>query len=337
MSNIKHLLPRVGRYFKTNLHTHCTISDGKLPLEEVVAGYKAKGYQVLCMTDHNVIADHSDLNEPDFLMLTGMEVNFNAPNLGELYSKTYHLNLIAKDPTNTKSPRGLSLKRRVPAEPYEALMQCEDLGITCDPESINTMIAWANQNGFLVMYNHPTWSCNEYPDYAPLKGLWGMELRNTECCMIGHNENNFRVFKDFLNCGSRVFPIGTDDAHSPRAIGGSWIMVGAPELSYGSVIEAMEKGDLYMSCGPEITSLYVEDGVLKITCSDAQRINLETNGRYAQVVFAEGEPLREAQFPLETFFARANGVPGSCIYLTVTAPDGTYAATRAYFLHELLP
>jgi hypothetical protein len=92
-----------------------------------------------------------------------------------------------------------------------------------------------------------------------------------------------------------------------------------------------------MSCGPEITDLFVEDGVLKITCSDAQRINLETNARYAQVVFAEGEPLREAQFPLDAFFTKANGDASACIFLTVTAPDGSYAATRAYFLHELLP
>ena len=336
MSNIKQLLPRVERYFKTNLHTHCTISDGRMPIEEVKERYKANGYQVLCMTDHNVIADHSDLNEPDFLMLTGIEVNFNAPNYGELYSKTYHLNLIAKDPTNKWSPREFSIVRRPTAEPYEALMQREDMGITCHPESINTMIAKANEKGFLVMYNHPTWSCHEYPDYAPLKGLWGMELRNTECCMIGHNENNFQVFKDLLNCGNRLFPVGTDDAHFPRAVGGSWIMVGAEALRYSSVINALEEGDFYMSCGPEITDLFVEDGVLKITCSDAQRINLESNGRYARVVFAKDQPLREAQFPLDSFFAKANSAPGSCIHLTVTAADGSYAATRAYFLDELV-
>ena len=336
MNKIKQLLPRVERYFKTNLHTHCTISDGRMPLDEVKERYKANGYQVLCMTDHNVIADHSDLNEPDFLMLTGIEVNFNAPNYGEAYSKTYHLNLISKDPTNKWSPRELSIKRRPTAEPYEALMQWEDMGITCDPESINTMIAKANSKGFLVMYNHPTWSCHEYPDYAPLKGLWGMELRNTECCMIGHNENNFRVFKDLLNCGSRLFPVGTDDAHFPRAVGGSWIMVGAETLRYDSVIQALEKGDFYMSCGPEITDLFVEDGVLHITCSDAQRVNLESHGRYAKVVFAEDEPLHSAQFPLASFLEMVNGDPNAFLYLTVTAADGSYATTRAYFLNELV-
>ena len=113
-------------------------------------------------------------------------------------------------------------------------------------------------------------------------------------------------------------------------------MVGASDLSYESVIEALEKGDFYMSCGPEITSLCVEGNVLKITCSDAQRINMETDVRLANVVLAENSPLREAEFPLDKFFAKADGDPTVFIYITVTAPDGSYATTRPYYLKDLL-
>jgi len=332
---MKQLLPQVPRYFKANLHTHSTISDGKLPREEVKKAYKALGYQILCLTDHNTIANHSDMNEPDFLMLTGVEINVNAPDRYAAAGKTYHLNLIAKNPDNLWSPS--KVFRRFPAAvEYEDKMQCEEMDLQCNPDSINAMIAKANEKGFLVMYNHPTWSCQTYPDYAPLKGLWGMELRNTECCLIGHNENNFRVYKDLLTLGNRIYPLGTDDMHAPRALGQSWIMVGASDLSYGSVIEALEKGDFYMSCGPEITSLSVEGDVLKVTCSDAQRINMETHGRLAKVVIAEGEPIREAEFPLDNFFAKTEGDPGAFIYITVTAPDGSYATTRAYSLNELV-
>ena len=35
MENIKHLLPTVARYFKTNLHTHSTISDGQITPKEL--------------------------------------------------------------------------------------------------------------------------------------------------------------------------------------------------------------------------------------------------------------------------------------------------------------
>ena len=335
MSAIKQLLPKVPQYFKANLHTHSTISDGKLTREEVKEAYKGLGYQILCLTDHNVIADHSDMNDPDFLMLTGMEININSPEQRASGAQTYHLNLIAKDPKNLWSPAKAFRKRPSAAE-YEDKMQCEDMDLQYNTDSVNAMIAKANEKGFLVMYNHPTWSCQSYPDYAPLEGLWGMEVRNSECCLLGHNENNFRVYKDILTLGKTIFPLGTDDLHSPRALGKSWIMVGAKELGYSSVMEALENGDFYMSCGPEITGVCVENNVLKVTCSDAQRVNMETYGRPAGAVCAAGEPIREAEFPLADLLAKVDGDPAAFIYVTVTAPDGSYAVTRPYYLKDLL-
>ena len=94
---MKHLLPPVAQYFKANLHAHTTISDGRLTPQELKDAYKSKGYSILCLTDHNVAADHSDMNEPDFLMLTGLEVNTNQTGF-HTKMQTYHLNLIAKRP-----------------------------------------------------------------------------------------------------------------------------------------------------------------------------------------------------------------------------------------------
>lgn len=332
MEEIKHLLPQT-KYFKANLHTHTTISDGKLSPQEVKQAYKAQGYNIICLTDHNVIVDHSDMNDPDFLMLTGMELNVNASDKSAVGGQTYHLNLISKKPNNLWSPA--KVFRRYPGSAeYEDKMQCENMDLQCNPYSINAMIEKANEKGFLVMYNHPTWSCQSYPDYASLKGLWGLELRNTECCLLGHNENNFRVYKDLLTLGKKVYPIGADDMHSPKAIGKSWIMLGASALNYENVIDALEKGDFYMSCGPEITSLSVENNILKVTCSDAKQINIESQGRLAKSVFAENSTLREAEFQLDSFFTETME-DKSFIYVTIIAPDGSYATTRPYYLKEL--
>ena len=41
MENKKHLLPQVSRYFKANLHTHTTLSDGTLTPEDAKKAYKA--------------------------------------------------------------------------------------------------------------------------------------------------------------------------------------------------------------------------------------------------------------------------------------------------------
>lgn len=47
---MKYLLPNVPKYFKTNLHTHSTVSDGKLSPEELKQEYKSRGYSVLRFT-----------------------------------------------------------------------------------------------------------------------------------------------------------------------------------------------------------------------------------------------------------------------------------------------
>ena len=41
---MKHLLPKVPKYFKTNLHTHSTHSDGKYSPAEMVKVAKDEGY-----------------------------------------------------------------------------------------------------------------------------------------------------------------------------------------------------------------------------------------------------------------------------------------------------
>ena len=74
MSRIE-LLPASGGSYKANLHCHTTLSDGRLTPEEVKARYLSEGYSVVAFTDHNVLVDHSDLNDGHFLALTGIEVD----------------------------------------------------------------------------------------------------------------------------------------------------------------------------------------------------------------------------------------------------------------------
>ena len=331
---MKHLLPRVEKYFKTNLHTHSNISDGRLTPQEVKKVYKSKGYHVLCITDHNIIVNHSQMNEPDFLMLTGMELNYNHADYRPKFDgRTYHFNLIAKRPDNLWTP--WNIRRTNPeALEYNKLMECEDMDIRHDVDATNAMIAKANEKGFLVMYNHPTWSCHSYPDYAPLKGLWDLELRNTDCYNAGINENNAWVWRELLRLGNKIYPLGTDDAHKTEDMGGAWIMVGAEKLEYASVIDALEKGDFYMSCGPEIYDLTIDGNKVKITCSDAAAVSLTNQGRLPRRVAAEpGKTICEATFDIELFFEKAD--ENSFIYLTVTDSNGNYATTRPYYLNEL--
>ncbi len=333
---MKHLFPQVKKYFKANLHTHSTISDGRFTPQQVKKMYKEKGYSILALTDHNIIADHSDMNEEDFLMLTGVEINLNHENYRPRFDgQVYHFNLIAKRPDNIWIPSKPPRKYPGGVE-YEEKMEYENMDMSYGVDQANAMIEKANEKGFLVMYNHPTWNCHSYPDYASLKNLWAIELCNGQCCCSGNDEkNNSRVLKDLVNIGNKIYPVGADDMHRPDAVGVAWIMVGAKKLEYSSVINALENGDFYMSNGPEIFDIAIKGNIVTVKCSQARQVTLTNHGRYARRVFGkDGDLITKAKFDITDFFEKAN-TESSYILITVTDEQGNYASTRPYYLSEL--
>ena len=93
---------------------------------------------------------------------------------------------------------------------------------------------------------------------------------------MGFDEYNGREYSDMLNGGERIFCIATDDNHNKHADRtpdsdsfGGWTVIKADRLDYESVSAALEAGNFYASTGPEIYSLFFEDGKVSVTCSDA--------------------------------------------------------------------
>ena len=331
MGAIKHLLPPQLRWCKAALHTHTTISDGEMTPEEVKAAYKERGYQILAVTDHNVISGHPRLSDEDFVVLTGIEVNVDEDHEEGVYwfYKSYHLNMIAKDPNNRWQPVKIPGYRDY-ARPYEAQIKPELMDRTHSVEAINAMIKRANEEGFLVMYNHPYWSLHTYPDYAELKGLWAVEVYNS-------GENSEHVYHELAALGNPVVAVGADDSHNLAAIDRAWAVVGVEELSYPGVIRALERGDLYATTGPVIHSLYLQDSTLYIQCSEAVNITLVAENRLMrQEVAPGGCTVTGAQFRLTKFLERMKENPDGFLRVKIQAADGTCATTRAYRFRELL-
>lgn len=337
MDTVKLLLPQVKRYFKANLHTHSTISDGQLTPAEVKEYYKARGYSILSLTDHNIVANHSELNEEDFLMLTGAEYNINEPETPVSHYKTYHLNFIAKKPHILWQPFAAESYEEA-VLPYLEKAEIDSMPRVYEMDAINAIIAKANEKGHLVMYNHPVWSLQDYPDYAMLKGVWGMELCNYGSVVAGFEDrHNSAIYRDMMNRSGKIFPVGADDAHGTRSMCGAWIMVGAEKLEYDSVISALEQGDFYASTGPEIHSLTWDGVNLHICCSDATAISVECGNRYARNVTpvnADGL-LRQASIDMSGWLSRCKDHPYDWLRVIVHGPYGHYASTRAYTFSEL--
>ena len=90
------------KQYKANLHSHSTVSDGKKTPEELKEMYKRHGYSILAITDHEVPCNHSDLNDSEFLTITGYEayIRPNPDARYDVYAKEIHINLFAKEPEN---------------------------------------------------------------------------------------------------------------------------------------------------------------------------------------------------------------------------------------------
>lgn len=329
----KYLLPAGGNAYKANLHCHSTITDGNLTIQQIKALYKANGYSIVAFTDHDVFLPHRELRDPDFLPLHGYEVEIDkwlGPGIDPL---TCHLCFVCLDESNdtpvcwhrTKyliggADRSAHLVRNDPDLP--------DFEREYTPECINRMIRLAREKNFFVTYNHPTFSEEHYPQYSRYEGMNAMEISNSLGALT-HPEYNARVYDDMLSLGKRLYCLYTDDNHNVYAPGTvrwdsckNYVMIYAERLDYPSIAAALLSGSFYSSQGPEIHSLTFEDGILKIECSKARRIQFTTGRRRGDV--AEG---CSAEFAVQR--------EDKYVRITLVDDQGMLADTNAYFTDDL--
>ena len=324
------LLPRDLPQYKANLHSHSTLSDGAITPEVMKDAYKAAGYSVLAITDHNVFIPHNELTEVDFLMLNGIEYNLD-PHDGT--ERTCHFCAIAGNKDTEIQPmfhrekyciRGAVEARRL-VKFDESLPDYER---RYSAEGVSEMMKACRDAGFFVTYNHPKWSLEHYPEYMGYDGFHAMEIMNYGSITLGYPEYNEQVYDDMLAAGKRVFCSATDDNHTvTKDAFGGFSYIFAKELTYESVMEALFAGRFYASNGPEISALWAEDGVLHVEVPGAREIRAFTGFRRAS------RKIGTPDAPVTSF---AYTPDASCKYVRFSVVDfeGRVAHTRAYFPEE---
>ena len=337
-----YLLPENGAFYKANMHTHTTISDGAFTPEEIKQMYTEAGYSIVAFTDHEVMVPQNHLTDENFLAINGVEVITSDGWPGEYcYKKTYHINYYAKSPEITECPV-LSFNNIWPshAKAYATQRMIDHpYKMHYSIAGVNDAIQRAKAENFMVCLNHPVWSSQDYTDYMGLKGLWGVEVYNTGCYRGGQHDT-VQPMVDMLRGGECVMPVAADDIHSAGDAFGGWLMVKADKLDYQTVIEALECGNFYASTGPEIKALYLEDGVLNVETSAAVSISLISSYRYHRECHGTDEALlNSAAFDLNEFIKKNNEhtnprvVPW--VRLEVRDARGNLAWTRAFLISEL--
>lgn len=327
------------RQYKANLHCHSILSDGKRTPEELKEMYKSHGYSILAITDHERPANHQRLADEDFIMLTGYENYIRPDPEGRFnpYAKEVHLNLFARDPENIKmicynESYCRYLKRDGALDTVVRAGSERPREFTT--EYINEYIRTAKEHGYLVAYNHPFWSMEDEADILSYEGLFSLEIMNYGALLINGLDYAGALYDKMIRRGQRIFCHGGDDNHNKYPLDdpendsfGAFTMIMPNEFTYGGIIDAMERGEMYASGGPEIYELSVDGDKLHIECSAVKHIYLFTGHKTLPHLHANvGESLTSADFTLSP--------EAKYIRITIQDERGKIADTRGFFPEE---
>jgi hypothetical protein len=285
-----------GRFWRGNIHTHSTRSDGVLDPAEVCRRYQAEGYDFLALTDHFVgeygypIVDTVPYRAEGFTTIPGAELHSGAQENGEMW------HILAVGLPADFAPSHTPEWRPVP-------------GQETGPE----LAARAVAAGAFVAVAHPQWSGLTVADAASITAAHAVEIYNHGCYAGCDRADGTAIADQLLEAGRKLTLIATDDAHfhEPDHFGG-WVMVKAVENTPEALLAALKAGDFYSSQGPMLHDVRVFDDRVEVACSAVVSVIVQGHGMAAKAV--QGASMTRATVPLKGRFA---GSP----YLRVTLID----------------
>ncbi len=268
-----------GNIYKGNLHTHTTLSDGRGTPAEAAAYYKSLGHSFLALTDHNVYMYHKELTTDDFLLLPGVELN-TIPQNGDPVQ--HHIVGIGVE-GEVDIPEGARYDQE-----WLAARDAQDL--------IDELVAHGN----LAVFCHPHWSHADMQEAKGLENIVGMEIMNYGCHMSWNCGLGDAYYDAALWSGNMMWALATDDSHNLHPFTcGACIAVKCAALTNRDITQAIRDGSFYATTGPEIYDFYIEDGTVRLTCSDARSIQFIYTDGFAAAHALPGEHVHElsAQYP----------------------------------------
>jgi predicted metal-dependent phosphoesterase TrpH len=269
-----------GRFWRGNLHTHSTRSDGVLSPEEVCRRYRAEGYDFLALTDHFIgrygypIVDTVPLRTNSFTTILGAELHSGIMANGELW----HILAVGL-------PSDFAASNSPTFQPVA--------GQETGPE----LAARAAAAGAFVAIAHPQWSGLTLADARSITAAHAVEVYNHGCAVGCDRPDGFAIADLLLTEGRSLTMIATDDAHfhEPDHFGG-WVMVKAEENTPEALLAALKAGAFYSSQGPEIRDMWVEGDQVVVECSAAASVVAIGHGTGARAV--HGHSMTRAAVPL---------------------------------------
>lgn len=259
-------------FYRGNLHTHTTCSDGKKTPKECMELYRSLGYDFLSLTDHRAVTVPDPAEIPEGLvMIPGIELDYMLEN------QCVHL-------------QGLGMG--ITAENMKAYNR------QGNPQDGIDLI---RASGSLAMLNHPAWSLNDPQYICSLHGLFGVEVWNS-VSTLPYNpiRADSSSLLDVVACNGVLLPmLANDDTHFYGSeVAQGWNMVQAEEKTPEAILQALAAGKFYATQGPEIHQVEITDTEVRVNCSPASAVVFFSNLPWAPARGIVGDGLTEAVYKL---------------------------------------
>lgn len=259
-----------GKFWRGNLHTHSTRSDGTRTPEAVCQFYRENGYDFIAVTDHFLahyeypIVDTTPFRQNNFTTIIGAELHAGQTELGNLW----HI-LAVGLPIDFNPPTEAETGQRIAARALDA--------------------------GAFVAAAHPQWYTLTERDIVSLGDIHAIEIYNAACRGLNDRADSWYLMDLMLAQGHRYSGCATDDAHFNPEFGAElkgWVYVKAEMLTPDALLQALKSGSYYSSTGLQIHGIQVTQEEVIVRCSPADGIFL--TGRNANSVRVYGHGLDEA-------------------------------------------
>ena len=296
-----------GKFWRGNLHTHSTRSDGVLDPAEVCRRYKAEGYDFIALTDHFIglydypITDTTGFRDANFTTILGAELHSGAMENGELW----HILAVG-----------------LPAD--FAYADVPDFYATSDQETGPALAARARAAGAFVAVAHPEWSGLTTADARSIEAAHAIEVYNHGCATGCDRPHGFYTLDQLLTEGRKLMLCATDDAHfsEPDHFGG-WVMVKAEENTPEALLAALKAGHHYSSTGPDLWGIEWHDDAVIIDSSAVRSVVVQGQGSAAVAV--HGQSMTRTRVKLDRF------QDSKWLRVTVTDAAGQRAWSNPYW------
>ncbi|MBQ7821729.1 MAG: CehA/McbA family metallohydrolase [Clostridia bacterium] len=298
------------KMLKGGLHCHTTRSDGAGDPADVIRLHHKNGYDFLAITDHRNYNYINYAPEVPITIIPGME--FDSTFEQDHGFRCFHTVCIGPSKEDGNG--------------FEQDVKLESAKTTCQ-EEYQPYLDDIHAKKNLTIYCHPEWSNTPARYFEKLEGNFAMEIWNSGCAMGNECDMDAAYWDEILAQGKRIWGVAADDGHGMDRHCNGWVRVNA-ENNINAILEALENGAFYSSCGPEIYNFYIEDGKAVVECSPVERIRFHSTKHITRVTRSAAGDLTRAEIGLD------GGWQGPYDYIRATVIDknGKFAWTNPIFI-----